>query len=130
MPSKYAATSNVGCDENVHYDMTMCIITSEGLSSLIALLLLQVREDLPSARPNEERQEEDARQEAHAKPDLRRSHQSNYLLVLFWQLCVISFRVYTCFSSHFIFIRFEVDHSSLICKATFFCLLFAFSLNP
>ena len=41
MPSKYATTSSVRCDENVHYDITMCVIAREGVSSLIALLYFE-----------------------------------------------------------------------------------------
>ena len=34
MPSKYTTTSNVRYDENMH---NMCVVASEGMSSLIAL---------------------------------------------------------------------------------------------
>ena len=39
MPPEYATTSNVFCDENMHYDVT-CVIASKALSSMIALLLV------------------------------------------------------------------------------------------
>ena len=40
MPSKYAMMSNVRYDENMRYDVTyMCVIASEGLPAMIALLV-------------------------------------------------------------------------------------------
>ena len=37
MSSKYATTTNGSYNENMRYDITMCVIASKGLSSRIAL---------------------------------------------------------------------------------------------
>ena len=39
--NKYATTSNVRCDENIVLLRRMCVVASEGLPSLIAVILLR-----------------------------------------------------------------------------------------
>ena len=48
----------------------------------VNILLLQVRQDLPVARPDQEREEKDEGEKTHPEPCLRRNLKSNNLCLL------------------------------------------------